>query len=248
MCMSLITGCRSSDSEVTSSVVEKPFSYIETEQKYSELDAAITKAKNEDKLFLLVLGAYWCHDSEGLIDNFNKPELNRIINNGFVSLFIDVGNYEDNRDILARFNYPAYFATPTVLIIDPVNEQLLNESSLRIWQSADSVPYEEYLAYFANAAQKGSSSQTPVPYHQQLQKFSETQTQRLVSAYAKLSPLMVLEERNQLEDKQVFYDLWGEVRDYRNTLQKDLHALREEVRDNPNVNLTLPSYDAFSWE
>ena len=101
---------------------------------------------------MFVLGAQWCHDSRGLAANFSKPAMQEILQQKYETLFIDVGFLKDRRNVTERFDYPAYFATPTVLIIAPDTKQLLNQSSLQIWQAADSVDFDTYLNQFSDIA------------------------------------------------------------------------------------------------
>ena len=210
----------------------------------------LEQAKQNNKLALVVLGAQWCHDSRGLASNFSKPSLHTVISERFETIFVDVGNYEDRRNITQRFGYPIYFATPTVLVVDPVTELLLNEDSLSIWQSAYSVDFEKYLSYFGNVGKEriSSSAIARINDNQGLKTFTEQQTARLLIAYAKLAPLMALEDAGELKDKSTFYALWGEVRDFRSQLQKDLHQMRSAVVKDPNVSLDFPDYSPFSWE
>ncbi|MDT0594839.1 thioredoxin family protein [Glaciecola petra] len=215
-----------------------------------EVSKTLEQAKQNNKLALIVLGAQWCHDSRGLATNFSKPALHQVLNERFVSLFIDVGNYEDRRDITQRFGYPIYFATPTVLVVDPETELLMNEDTLTIWQSAYSVDFEKYMSYFADVGKNEVSTNriARLNNNKGLKIFTEQQTERLLVAYARLAPLMALEDTGELEDKSEFYALWNEVRDFRSQLQKDLHRLRNQVIETPGVSLDLPSYDNFSWE
>ena len=74
----------------------------------------------------------------------------RVIQQGYENLFIDVGHYKDKRDITQRFGYPTIFATPTVLIIDPSSETLLNLDTLIRFNNADAIPIEGYVDYFTD--------------------------------------------------------------------------------------------------
>lgn len=210
----------------------------------------LERAKENNKLALVVLGAQWCHDSRGLASNFSKPALHTILNERFVSIFVDVGNYEDRRDITQRFGYPIYFATPTVLVVDPKTELLMNEDTLSIWQSAYSVDFDKYMSYFAEVGKNEISTDKIARLNDNkgLKRFTEQQVDRLLVAYARLAPLMALEDAGELEDKSEFYALWNEVRDFRSQLQKDLHRLRSLAMQASQAPLDFPVYEAFSWE
>jgi len=72
-----------------------------------------------------------------------------VLSRRYVTQFIDVGYLEDRRDITNLVGYPNYFATPTVLIVDPISNTLVNMNSLKKWQSADSVELPIYIEQFS---------------------------------------------------------------------------------------------------
>ena len=174
---------------------------------------------------MIVLGAQWCHDSRAVAAQFSKSEMQTILDKEYEVAFIDVGYLEDRRDITQNFSYPTYFATPTVMIVDPISQKLVNLASLPKWSSGASVKYDEYIKDFGNiSAMLGSTGVQSLT--KELSQFEETQSQRLASAYQVLGPLLAKDEQKTLTDKQAFYDLWEQVKDFRTQLQKDIHRLR----------------------
>ena len=235
-----------------------PMVYVESANPMQDVQNGLNKALSNNKRLLLVMGAQWCHDSRGLASNFATPEMLAITNAHYEVVYVDVGYFKDLRAITERFSQPHYFATPTVMIIDPKTETLLNASDMSIWGSADSLALSEYLAYFSRYSAKNSPAdivQQTINNEQkmtrearnQLQAFSKFQAQRLTRAYAVLVPNMIKEDETQ-QANQVFFDQWGEVRKFRMALQKDLQALRERARTEPLSQLELPTYPPFSWE
>ncbi|WP_395340430.1 thioredoxin family protein [Ningiella sp. W23] len=216
--------------------------FIAHDNDEARVDLALKSAIEQGKLLLLVLGAQWCHDSRGFADKIEMPALAPVILEKYELLFVDLGNYNDKREITRRFGYPIFFGTPTVMIIDPSSEALLNLDSLQIFNNADSLPVEDYVSYFANFEAQDFDSEAMKVSKNALDQFEEEQAERLMKAYIRLRPLMEAEDEGRLEDKEAFYSLWGEVRDFRFALQKDIHALRMGELD------TIPSYEAFSWE
>jgi hypothetical protein len=119
-----------------------------------QAETALSKALAENKYALIVLGAQWCHDSVGLAENFSTDEMQTVLTARYVTQFIDVAYLEDRRDITNLVGYPNYFATPTVLIVDPVSNTIVNMDSLKEWQSADSVDLEIYIEQFSRFNQE----------------------------------------------------------------------------------------------
>lgn len=187
---------------------------------------AIQSAKTNHKLAMVVLGAQWCHDSRAVAAQFSKPEMQKILNREYELAFIDVGYLEDRRAITVHFGYPTYFATPTVMIIEPISGQIVNLDSLPKWSSGASVPYEEYLKDFANPTSllgsTGVQALTP-----ELKAFEKSQAERLSLAYKKMGPDLLKDVNKTLEDSKGFYALWDEARQFRGQLQKSIHKLRK---------------------
>ncbi|GLR69335.1 thioredoxin family protein [Agaribacter marinus] len=223
-----------------------------SESAIKDIDETLALAKAENKLAMIVLGAQWCHDSRGLSAKFSNAQMHALLKQHYKTLFVDVGFLEDKRHITQRFSYPGYFGTPTVLIVDPVSERLLNYESISKWQSADSVPSEEYIRYFSEYAEGEhllESAQIKTPYLEQIQRFEQIQIQRLFEAYSKLGPLLKSYKEDTLESDDVFNDAWVEVRKFRSQLQQDLISLRQQARlqqaSNQSTPLVLPEYAEF---
>ena len=216
--------------------------YVAYENDMERVDQALGRAIKQGKNLLLILGAQWCHDSQGFAAKINEPVVQRVIQQDYETLFIDVGYYKDKRDITQRFGYPTIFATPTVLIIDPGSEMLLNLDTLIRFNNADAIPIEDYVDYFADFSAKSYTPNDLTVPLEKLKAFEQTQTQRLIQGYEKLTPYMQADENDELEDKKLLSTLWRQVRDFRLQLQKDIHALR---RGEINV---IPVYAPQAWE
>jgi hypothetical protein len=214
-----------------------------------QLMVSIEKAKDQalikDKLLLLVLGAQWCHDSTGLAKNFSTAKMQTILQERFETLFIDVGYFEDQHNIVQKFGYPAYFGTPTVLVIDPKTDRLLNQNTIPKWQSADSISMEEYLTYFNTV---GLNAPPPQINNPQLVLFIQKQVQRLRQGFDYLRPIWkdVLSEKNN--DTALLSSVAEEVWHFRVTLQKDIHNLYKQAAKIDGADLIYPVYDKMSWE
>ncbi|MBT1450142.1 thioredoxin family protein [Glaciecola sp. XM2] len=229
------------------------YTYTSSETATNQIDAMLTQAKTENKLAMVVLGASWCHDSVGLQQNFSNPKMHALLEEKYVTRFIDVGYLDDLRHITQRFGYPAYFGTPTVLVIEPHTQTLLNHEQVSIWQSADSVPFDEYVAHFQSfSLNESTPTKSPAVNHQALADFEQAQIQRLFAAYAILGPQLQADEEGTLEDKDAFYTQWRSVYQFRTQLQADLVALKQQAYQSAaqgnEVNLSFPEYPPFAWE
>lgn len=223
--------------EGTSSI-EVIYQYSPEDNAAKALFESRQRAIEQNKRLLVVLGAQWCHDSRGLAAQFSSEQMQKIIQNDYEVKFIDVGLLEDRRAITTQFNYPTYYATPTVMVIDPKTNALLNADSMDKWAFADSVPSEDYVEYFGafrNKAPRKSSVLTP---------YDIANAKRLQNAYNILGPMLGQDIEGNAPDG--FYDVWKEVRSYRISLQKSLAnqaaMLSEDGSD------TRETFGPFSWE
>lgn len=126
---------------------DDPRPYDPSRDAMADVDAALIRAAASRRNVLLVLGGNWCHDSRGLAAAFERPELARVIAQGYELVFVDVGYRDRNLDVARRFGVNDLLGTPTVLILSPEGV-LLNGDSVHDWRTADSKPYAETLRYF----------------------------------------------------------------------------------------------------
>lgn len=226
-----------------------PSVYLPSIDPMLDIQIALNQAKAENKHLLVVMGAQWCHDSTGLATQFNKAPLSNLLDDEYVVRYVDVGYFNDLRPISQRFGQAHYFATPSVMIIEPQSEQLLNADTMNIWGRADSVSFEKYMDYFTQYAKLKNTPQYNVSSEQlgQIKAFETIQAQRLMQAYQHLIPDMMIEDKKgKVSDE--FYAHWGEVREYRTALQLDILELYKQAQNNSNEKLMLPNYATFSWE
>jgi thiol-disulfide isomerase/thioredoxin len=221
-----------------------PKVYVDSQTPVQDVEQALLKAKLSDKNLIVVMGAQWCHDSRGLASQFASKEMLPVLEQYEVT-YVDVGYYKDLRAISERFGLAHYFATPTVMIINPQTQAVVNTSDMHIWGSADSIPQQEYIDYFTEYASKSESTlpEVSAEHLKVIQKFQSDQANRLMLGYTKLIP--GLENDDESEE---FFDQWRQVRKFRTKLQTDIFALYEQASENPDSTLNLPQYQPFSWE
>ena len=251
MTMALLSGCSATQEhghEAHDNVLPQ-YVFAPVNDIDQQIDDTLSKASEQNKLAMIVLGAQWCHDSRGLAANFSKPAMQKILQEKYVTLFVDVGFLKDRRNITERFGYPAYFATPTVLIVNPQSKELLNQSSMEIWQAADSVELTDYQKHFSDLSSfKPTKINKQHPSFTMLNQFTKFQVERLHKGYAVLGPMLQADVEGKTTDKSALRQLWADVRNFRMTLQRDIHALQAQLASSPNASVELPTYPKQSWE
>jgi hypothetical protein len=231
--------------------------YLPSADPVADLDAKMALARANGKRLLVVLGANWCHDSRALAARLYTAPLNALIDSGYEVLFVDVAYLETGRDVIARLGIPVYYATPTVLIVDPVSGGVVNAYDRHQWAEAASIGMAasvDYFRKFQTAGETAAGSDDDAVLQALLadiDAFELRQAERLYQAYAKLGPMLKAYKEG---DKSAFReDLWNEVRDFRYQVPNDLDALRAEARERvaageTGIVLQYPVYPAFSWE
>lgn len=233
--------------------------YLPSDSPMVDLAASLDVARKSDRLLLVVLGANWCHDSRALASRLFEGPLSTTINEQYELLFVDVGYLEKGKDVITSLGIPVYYATPTVLIVDPVSHRVINAQNRHQWGHAASISMQESVEYFeqfANTALVVSQDDNAVDANLQellneIEAFEQAQADRLYQAYAVLTPMLRAYKES---DNGTFSDeTWNEVRDYRFKVPVDVEALRAEARarvvaGENNIKLIYPVYPAFSWD
>lgn len=233
--------------------------YLPSDAPLADLDAALDAARNSNRLLLVVMGANWCHDSRALASRLFQEPLSTVADEHFETLFVDVGYLEKGKEVITSLGIPIYYATPTVLIIDPVSSKVLNEQNRHQWAEAATISMEDSVDYFQQFAStdltalqsEGEIDATLQVLLNQIEAFEQIQADRLYQAYAILGPML---HAYKAGDKDAFSeDTWNEVRDYRYQVSADVEALRVEAHERVaagevDIQLTYPDYPAFSWD
>lgn len=214
---------------------------LSRDSQTQRLEEALNQAQIKGKPLLLILGANWCHDSRALAGYFDSPEVKQAASH-YQVLPVNVGYLENKSALLGQFNYPAYFATPTVLAIDPENKTVLNRASLVTWQSAhneSAATLAEYLdAIATNSPANGTHSEIPPS----LIEFETQQANVLYEHYQHLGVLLKQEDEGQATP--TLNAKWREVKAFRVKLQNDLIDLHQQSE----LPGAFPTYPEISWK
>lgn len=256
------TGHASDDpqtAEAVSSPVKSGKLYLPSDAPMADLAVALEAARDSERLLLIVMGANWCHDSRALASRLFQEPLNSVIDENFEVLFVDVGYLEKGKEVITSLGIPVYYATPTVLIVDPVSGSVINGQNRHQWAEAATINMDDSVDYFRRFADTDLTAlqnefETTAELQvllDQIDTFEQVQADRLYQAYAILGPML---HAYKAGDKDAFSeDTWDEVRDYRYQVAADVERLRVEAHERvaageTDIQLTYPVYPAFSWD
>lgn len=225
--------------------------YLPSDDAMGDLSRTLEQARNTGKLALVIFGANWCHDSRGLAARLQQDPLKSLIAEHYQTLFVNVGNLSEGRDVIQSLGVPIYYATPTVLIVDPATGNLVNEGDRHMWSRAASISMDASVDYFQSMADKNlselSASLTFTTEQARLMaeidEFEQVQADRLAEAYI-ITGAMLEDNFDQA--------VWREVGQYRNSVATDMDTLRADLagriaNGETGIVLTYPSYADWSW-
>jgi len=233
--------------------------YLPSDDAMADVNNALNAARKSNKLALVVMGANWCHDSRALASRLYQEPLSALIEERYETVFVDVGYLDKGKDVISSIGPPVYYATPTILIVDPTSGRLVNAENRHQWGDAYNISMEESLEYFRLMAAADLNdlrsneelSGELMELFAEIDSFERLQAVRIYGAYAVIGPL--LKAYKAVEKPEHFEDYWNEVRDYRMQVPRDLDALRAEAllrvsSGESDFTLDYPEYPAFSWE
>ena len=100
--------------------------------------------KNSNKLF--VFGANWCPDAINLLQKINDKSTKKILNNQFITYFIDVEKYSINMEIYKSFGMDAIEGIPRVFLVSK-SGKVLNLETNDQWRDSRNIPDAEFVKY-----------------------------------------------------------------------------------------------------
>lgn len=100
--------------------------------------------KNSNKLF--VFGANWCPDAMDLLQKLNDRGTKKILDNQFITYFIDVEKYSINMEIYKSFGIDAIEGIPRVFLVNKIGK-VLNLETNDHWRDSRNIPDTEFVKY-----------------------------------------------------------------------------------------------------
>lgn len=103
-----------------------PLPYGEKADAEAAIKSAKARAKAGNKLLLIDLGGNWCPDCRILAGTMELPQLKAFLRKHYELVMVDIGRYDRNMQIPARYGIARPEGVPALLVIDPRTNKLLN--------------------------------------------------------------------------------------------------------------------------
>jgi len=256
ICSGLVVACASAAETDSDGRLFEP-----SADPLADVQQALGRADDGDRLALVVLGANWCHDSRALASRLHRSPLAEVIQQHYEVVFVDVGFLDKGRAVTQQFGVAHFYATPTVLIIDPSNRALVNDEDRHIWSNAYTVDMSSSVQYFEKWAMNdsvadsvtytGEDSTQLQQLYAEIDQFEQQLAERVAAGYAVVGPM--LEAYKDGNEPEEFDASWDELRDFRMAIPDAIRELRDEAQrrvsaGEENIQLQFPEYPLLSWE
>jgi thiol-disulfide isomerase/thioredoxin len=104
-----------------------PYPYDEAANADAQVAKARARAKASGKLLLIDLGGNWCGDCRILTATMERPELKAFVERHYQVVLVDVGRFDKNLQIPARYGITERLeGVPALLVVDPRTDKLLD--------------------------------------------------------------------------------------------------------------------------
>jgi thiol-disulfide isomerase/thioredoxin len=85
-----------------------------------DVDAAFARARRNGKRVLIDMGGNWCADCRILAGLMERPELHAFLSSRYEMVSVDVGRFDKNLDIPARFGITTHLeGVPAIIVATP---------------------------------------------------------------------------------------------------------------------------------
>lgn len=118
-----------------------------------QVASAKARAAATGKRLLIALGSNWCSDSRALAGVLELPEVTSFIAHHYVVVVVDVNRFDRNLQIPRRYGVMRLRGIPTLLVIDPKTDKLLNAGHLfELVNAGDMSPQKvvDWLAHWSS--------------------------------------------------------------------------------------------------
>ncbi|WP_165190748.1 thioredoxin family protein [Caulobacter soli] len=106
-----------------------PYPYDEKADAEADVAAALKRAKKAHKLTLIDFGGNWCPDCRIFAGLIEQPDLKAFVDKHYEVVTVNVGRYDQNMQIPARYGIDKLKGVPTFLVVD-TKGKLVNPDAL----------------------------------------------------------------------------------------------------------------------
>lgn len=121
--------------------------YNEHADARRQIQAGIAQARRSGKNVALIFGANWCSDCHALNRQMQQGKLARIIRQDYVVVKIDVGQFDKNVEVAAKYGVPVKHGIPAIAVLNS-HGKLLYAQDQGQFANAGKMAYGSFLEFF----------------------------------------------------------------------------------------------------
>lgn len=107
----------------------KPNLYPDPSEARTDIGLALSVAAREHRRVLLDFGGNWCYDCHVLDATFHYPEVARILEANYVVVHINIGQYDANLGLAAKYQIPLKKGVPSLAVLDSRGRLLVSQQN-----------------------------------------------------------------------------------------------------------------------
>ena len=128
-----------------------PYPYDEAADANAVVAAAKARARAHHKLLLIDLGGNWCADCRILAATMDLPEVKAFVGAHYEFVTVDVGHFDKNLQIPARYGITKRLeGVPSLLIVNPRTGALLDRGHISALEDARSMTPQALADWLAS--------------------------------------------------------------------------------------------------
>jgi thiol:disulfide interchange protein len=101
--------------------------YPDGAQAGTDIAAALAQAAREKKRVLLDFGGNWCGDCHVLEIYFHDAANRNLLQANYVLVPVNIGRYDENLDIAARYGVPVSKGVPALAVLEPSGQVVYSQ-------------------------------------------------------------------------------------------------------------------------
>lgn len=109
-----------------------------------EIRETKTAATKQHKRILLIFGGNWCLDCHVLDNAFRQPRIAPLLNDNFLVVHVDVGEYTKNLDLAQHYHVDLKKGVPSISVLDTNGSFLYSTSE---FEKARVLSQEDVIAF-----------------------------------------------------------------------------------------------------
>jgi ketosteroid isomerase-like protein len=111
-----------------------------------EISEALKTARKTGRRVLVVFGGNWCFDCHVLDEAFHSPDIAPVVNQNYVVVHVDIGEYNKNLDLAKKYDVPLNKGVPAIAVLESGGKLLFSQKRGE-FEAARSMAPEDILAF-----------------------------------------------------------------------------------------------------